>query len=74
MKSAHFHAISALQCKFVVFGRFLGGSGFRLQLVTLGNGWLILIITRDDSGRREEVFLWKKILLEGCCLAGRGIA
>lgn len=48
MKSAHFHAIGALQCKIVVFGRFLGGSGFSLLLVTWGNGWLILMITRDD--------------------------
>lgn len=57
MKSARFHAVGALQCKIVVFGRVLGGSGFSLQLVTLGNGWLILIITRDDFVRGEEVFL-----------------
>lgn len=53
MKSAHFHAVGALQCKTVVFGRFLGGSGFSLQLVTLGNGRLILIITRDDFVRKR---------------------
>lgn len=63
MKSAHFHAIDALQCR-IVFGRFLAGSGFSLQLVTLGDGSLILIIARDYFVRREEVFLWKKIILE----------
>lgn len=51
-------------------GRVLSSSGFRLQLVTLGNGLQILIITRDDFVRRDEVFLGKKILLEGCSSAG----
>lgn len=63
MKSAHFHSIGALQCRIVVFGSLLAGSAFSLQLVTSGDRRLILVITRDDFVRREEMFLWKKVFL-----------